>query len=360
VRKLHDFSVSKQTWRGNRLKDITNKSIVLTNVTNATEGSAKKDYPDRAAMNESNLPERPTVKRLVVLEKSIERFISTQRQRDQPNEYGIKNLNESEEKVIRFKLKPKKTKEDKKHVIVKLLGNNENSHRQPLSIWKRNVSNKKDRPLRKTSNNADQRSLSKTSKEEDYGSVFSLKQTFRTISMKNTKNSKVAWPSFTSKGPEERTSSLPKRESGDKDTLKSYLIKSLHKNLNKVDDHQDRHQHISQLEDYYDPNIVSYAKQSLEDLDKYPEKGVHSMNDLKVKSGRSQIYPMQKNHFLIKSMSNLDVSNQIPSISQMPSISQLPSMSNVNINGDEKGFFTTNVIPTSPVRRIAIKKIIRN
>ena len=245
----------------------------------------------------------------------------------------------------------KSNPDDKKHYIVKFLPKDENSQRQPLSIWKRNVSNKKDRSLRKTSNNADQRSLSRTSKEDDYGTVQSLKQSLRTITMRNTKNTKTAWPSFISKDNEERTSSLPKaRDGSGKDNLKNYLIKSLQSNLIK-----DSNKQATNIEDYYDSNIVSHAKQSLEDLDKYQEKGVQSLNELKQKSGRlANFYSGSKNHFLIKSMSNLDIS------SQYPSLSQVPSVSNININGEnDKRFFTTHAIPTSPVRRVTIKKIIK-
>lgn len=367
LQKLRDFAISKQTWRGNRIKDITNKSIALTISVNPLETSMNNENESKpttttaTTTTQKKFRERQAIKKLSTLERSLEKLVSPKKREIQTRQ--AVHLSESDSQY-RFKLKSRMNKEDHNPYVLKILSTkDENANKKkPLSVWKQNIALLRERPaisLSKTT--LDQRSISRS--KEDY--LETLPNLKSTLSNHNSIRGSTAKDIISrtlqtqkSSNNHNNTRSTPTLnnlvlEKGN-DDLRHYLMKNLHQKFVK-EFSQKNYQLTFDSNFDTEPTTVTFKRgggfdDTLQSTirEKSQDNLMSTLSDFRGKGSSrpaTKKYSFRdqktKNQFYIKSLTTLDTSTQISSLKDVPA-----TMKSIS-QDEDKPFFTTNIQESS-------------
>lgn len=371
LQKLRDFAVSKQTWRGKRIKDITNKSIALTISVNPSslnletlatnEDDSRVPITTTTTNTQKKFKERQGIKKLSTIERSLEKLVSPKKREVQTRQAA--HLSESDSQY-RFKLKSRMNKEDHNPYVLKLLPKDESMNKKkPLSLWKQNIALLRERPaisLSKTT--LDQRSISR-SKEDYLETLPNLKSTLsihNSIRGSTAKDiiSRTLQTQKNSNNNHQNTKSTPTLknlvlEKGN-DDLRHYLMKNLHQKFVKEFSQKNYQLTFDSNFDTEPTTVMTVKRGGLEDTmqstirEKPQDTMMCTLSDFRGKGssrpGTKKISlrdQKMKNQFYIKSLTTLDTSTQISSLKEVPTT--MKSMS----QDEDKPFFTTNIQESS-------------
>ena len=365
IRKLQDFSTSKQTWRGNRLKDITNRSSSRLNTVLGTSSAQNQRFvsEEREQLQvQDNTPQRQSITNTLIMDKSTLKNNIVKKQRDSSTESNIKSFNDLDEPHYRFKLQSKNKQEEKNPYVLKFLPQDANLKRQPLSLWKKNINHQKERKSLSRAA-SDQKNLS-VSKENRSDQPPNIKHTFhalnghahdsepfrQTLGSRNFQMNKT----ITENSMNLTKNGIP----GQKDDTKKYFIKTLQtkfmkkfkqkKSMFGADEHSEH------------GSTTLSAKKSFTELvqclvHNKEEKTIKSLTDLKAKPqklvGSSLRGTMTHNTSIVRSLSQLDSHNQIASLSELPG-----SQKSIPNEEENKAAFTTFLTTSSLIKSFTIKK----
>ena len=315
---LREFSASKQEWRGNRLKDITNRSSSVINTTYVNAEIPNPRNSIRELESKTKAVERQSYPRVVFLDRAVEKQQTTpKRQREFSLEPGAsRSMENVDESLCRFKFQTKSHQEDKNPYVLKFFPQENNQRRQTLSVWRKNV-HKKEKLIVPRGSYNERSSISMPKDEYMDQTMMNSK-----LSARQTKRESHGEGRYElKKSSTESLLNVPKSSlSISRDDLSHYLIRNLGGKLGKDFMQKSKTVNIDGVST--DKKLLEDSAQNVSPYKLAPkEKAVQSLNDLK-SSGQKSVKnfvvrdPIANHHFAVKSLNNLDSSQQWPSIKE--------------------------------------------